>query len=1268
MQENILSKINNNTKTNNLCSNIGITSIKKNEENKKVNNIIITKTNSYINKIELKQFKSKKIYFSPKAKTHRKNKLFLNTQKSDKKTEMNVYDTKSNKNIKKSRNKIYLNKKNKSNVEKDGVKINLKKNDNEYNFRNSCKLIEKSKINKFLKEDSIKELEIEENDEITTINNNILNNNNFKTCSMNNNLFENKNQNNDIINENNKITSSIFLNNNRNKKFAENKISNNNKQTEKLNFEKTELDLDLLKYSKKGDKEKVIELVKNPKLNINYKDDKGWTALHYACDEGNLKIAEILIKSNININTPDNEKKTPLHISAFHGFFDISKLLVKNGADLNMLDNENNLVIHLCAKNSHSELLAYFLDKNVENIFKKNKYGKTAKDLAKNIDTKLIIDECLSSLKDVININKKNNQNKENKNKYLNSKIIIHKTNQDQIDSLITPIHNFKDYLIKRKKINFYDYIHKTSTYKAKENKNVIFNYKNINGKINNDYLNKYNNFNINKSTSLFNNKKNSTSCFNISTSSHKSCNTNNNISNNINNNIIKNITNTSFKKKKFNLKKNKIFDVKKLHFNKNDKISSHIRTKTINVNESNKNIKYNSPLGLGKINEFITHKTTKIERYIKNYHAKNMKNNDVNLEKSKNKNNNKSQGKKGFSNVNRNDNQRRISLQKKIKMILEERKNSLKKNTKRAISSQGFLSTKNLYNLSKIKDRFRNNIKRNITSLKININDDKNNRRFNKKKEKNKYQNNTFQNNNIINISNESYNNCKKKLDKIYTDEEINLIEDLEEEETIIVNLKDCKEKNKLKIKKYNNKYNNEKEDLFKENQKKDVSFEKEKNPIKKNIKKNKRFRNNKINEDINLLSKKNKQNGNYFSINNVNINNSNTNITNPNSNSLNTNTKDSNINNPTTNTNTYNNEEETNKGYKTNDGDIVKKICPEDFICIGLLGQGSFGEVYLVNKKNTEKYYAMKVLDKKKIAQQNIFKYAITERNVLSIINFPFIVKLHYAFQTDQKLFLLLDYAPGGDLAAQLRLRKRFAEEVSKFYICEIALALGELHKHDIIFRDLKPDNIVIDKEGHILLTDFGLSRSGVSDRKDANSFCGSIAYLAPEMLNRKGHGKAVDWYLLGVVFFEMLVGIPPFFSNNQEQIFNNINKAELILPNYISKNAKVLIKSLLIKNPDERLGSKYDIEEIKNHEYFKDVNWDKVFKKEYIPPPIVRDINKIKFLGYPNYYMDYNITNDEDYFNHESSNYYYKNENENIYINNNVYKGWSFTQNDN
>ena len=173
--------------------------------------------------------------------------------------------------------------------------------------------------------------------------------------------------------------------------------------------------------------------------------------------------------------------------------------------------------------------------------------------------------------------------------------------------------------------------------------------------------------------------------------------------------------------------------------------------------------------------------------------------------------------------------------------------------------------------------------------------------------------------------------------------------------------------------------------------------------------------------------------------------------------------------------------------------------------------------------------------------------------------------------------------------------------------------------------------------------------------------------LLILSPEMLNRKGYGKVVDWYLLGVVFFEMLVGIPPYFSSSREQIFNNIDKAELILPNYISKKAQDLIRGLLVKNPEERLGSKNDIEEIKNHAYFSDVNWDKVYKKEYIPHPIVRDINKNQFFGYPKYYMDYNIYEEsDDYFNNECNNY--KNENENIYINNNIYEGWSFVQKNN
>ena len=374
-------------------------------------------------------------------------------------------------------------------------------------------------------------------------------------------------------------------------------------------------------------------------------------------------------------------------------------------------------------------------------------------------------------------------------------------------------------------------------------------------------------------------------------------------------------------------------------------------------------------------------------------------------------------------------------------------------------------------------------------------------------------------------------------------------------------------------------------------------------------------------------------------------------------------------------TNTNTNCNESNNNENYKENennnnnedrndyteDENILnnnnkkEKIGPQNFICLALLGQGSFGEVYLVNKKYTNEYYAMKVLDKKKIEQQNIFKYAMTERNVLSIINFPFIVKLNYAFQTKEKLFLLLDYCPGGDLSKQLQIQTRFSENKAKFYICEIALAIGELHKHDIIFRDLKPDNIVIDKEGHAMLTDFGLSKEGVHDKQIAKSFCGSVAYLAPEMLNRSGHGKAVDWYLLGVVFFEMLVGLPPYFSNNQEQIFKNIDKAELIIPNFISKKGQNLIRSLLVKNPAERLGSKYDIEEIKEHSYFEDVDWDKVYNRQYRPPPIIKD-NNIKFFGYPQFFFD-------DGNNYDNNNQNINNNNDFI---NNAYEGWSFVQN--
>ena len=246
-----------------------------------------------------------------------------------------------------------------------------------------------------------------------------------------------------------------------------------------------------------------------------------------------------------------------------------------------------------------------------------------------------------------------------------------------------------------------------------------------------------------------------------------------------------------------------------------------------------------------------------------------------------------------------------------------------------------------------------------------------------------------------------------------------------------------------------------------------------------------------------------------------------------------------------------------------------IEEKVLPSNFLCHALLGKGSFGEVYLVEKKSNGVLYAMKVLSKDKIMGQNIVKYAMTERNVLSFTNHSFIVKLKYAFQTIDRLFLILDYCPNGDLSEHIAFEKRFTEERAKFYLCQTILALEDLHKRNIIFRDLKPDNIVLDEHGNAMLTDFGLSKEGVLGNSSAKSFCGSVAYLAPEMLKQTGHGKSVDWYLLGVIFYEMLAGMPPYFTDNKDQLFKNIEKAELLIPNNISNGAADLLKCVSLLN---------------------------------------------------------------------------------------------------
>lgn len=173
------------------------------------------------------------------------------------------------------------------------------------------------------------------------------------------------------------------------------------------------------------------------------------------------------------------------------------------------------------------------------------------------------------------------------------------------------------------------------------------------------------------------------------------------------------------------------------------------------------------------------------------------------------------------------------------------------------------------------------------------------------------------------------------------------------------------------------------------------------------------------------------------------------------------------------------------------------------------------------------------MKKLDKEKVIEQGMMRYTQTERNILTQINHPFLVKLNYAFQTSKYFFLIQEFCPCGDVSKMLTIKKRLTEEETRVYISEVLLALEHLHSLGIIYRDLKPDNIMIAEDGHLKVTDFGLSKENADSEFTSNSFVGTYAYAAPEVLKHKPHGKSLDWYLLGALLYEFLVGVPPFYS---------------------------------------------------------------------------------------------------------------------------------------
>ena len=870
--------------------------------------------------------------------------------------------------------------------------------------------------------------------------------------------------------------------------------------------------------AKRGDREKFLEIFgqllsldKNNR-NINYRDENGYSALHYACDEGNLKIVEILIDAHCNPNILNNLKQTPLHLSAKGGYFDISKKLIESGANINVYDSEKNSPLHYICKNNYVELLKFFLTKSPQ-IEEKNIYGKTPKDLTTNSEIKNLIDDY--NLK----IEKESKTSKISSSNEASDLIIKAQSQKLEIKNLRNNLINRKNNILNPQNIN-HTVIHhniKTELNKEKEKKD------------NENKKQKHKNKLISASTNL-----------KIELNSNNILNNSSNTSNNKSpspdsTNILKKSSNNCILKNEF-INKEKSLDNSLTNIHKPKKDSNIYFQNTNNINNNNININIYSIEGVKRgranTNYIGSHSINKKGDYINI--------DESNLNNSKNININNSTINKSSTTINTRLLKRNPGRRGNVSQTKNEKKFKFYQNNVRNILDSIDSCEKNIFNLNKTEENI------NTTNQK-------------KQNEKNNKKENNVRTvlNNSANIHYISNNNKSKNL---LTNSKI------------IQSTQQLLTKSKLQPKKRESKFK----------------------PTIKNI--NDSVLNNINNMNLSKISPLNKKKliSDLDMINRSNI--------------------------------------LTHKKLLNTTTASIEHITTSYFVCLAQLGKGSFGEVYLVKKVNTEETYAMKVLRKERIMGQNLLKYAIAERNVLSSSHHPFIVKLNYAFQTSSKLFLVIEYCPNGDLGKHLSFEKRFKEPRAKFYICEILLALEDLHKRDIIFRDLKPDNVVLDKDGHCKLTDFGLSKEGVHENFYAQSFCGSIAYLAPEMLKKEGHGKAVDWYLLGVLFYEMLVGITPYFTTRKEDIFYNIEHGELKIPNFVSKEAGELLRRLLERNPNKRLGGMgRDASEIKEHPYFKDVDWKKIYEKKIKAPNFVNYMDKtIKYYHRPRLFANDDLLN--------------------------------------
>ncbi|GAA5868915.1 hypothetical protein JCM1840_005160 [Sporobolomyces johnsonii] len=283
--------------------------------------------------------------------------------------------------------------------------------------------------------------------------------------------------------------------------------------------------------------------------------------------------------------------------------------------------------------------------------------------------------------------------------------------------------------------------------------------------------------------------------------------------------------------------------------------------------------------------------------------------------------------------------------------------------------------------------------------------------------------------------------------------------------------------------------------------------------------------------------------------------------------------------------------------------------KLTVDDFQILRRIGQGSFGQVFRVRKRDTKRIYALKVINKSRITSASALAQVLTERQILALtIDSPFLVSLKFSFQSPTELFFVIDYKAGGEMFQHLqRDGGRFDEEKVRFYVGETLLGLEFLHSKGIIYRDLKPENCLLDGSGHVVLCDFGLSKLLDSPTDKARTLCGTTSFLAPEVLLDVGYSFPADWWSLGVLLFEMCYGWSPFYAESVCEEYERILYSEIKIPNKkgYSDEVKDLLLKLMTRDPEQRLGAVNGAADIKRHAFFASIAWAKLALRQLSPP---------------------------------------------------------------